>query len=443
MQPDATPPDYDIIIAGAGPAGASLALALAPLPLRVALVEPRDLDQPAPPGERSFALSHASRRILEGIGIWPQLDAQRIGRIRRVHVSQGGRPGRVRLDAHELGLAALGYTVPEPLLAEALRQHLLADSRLQLHAPARLHAVHPVAVHPGSAAIGAELADGTVLRGRLLVAADGAASPTRDALGISATQRDLGGMALCASVRTSAPHEGQAYERFLESGPIALLPRAEPHWRNLIWVMPPGQAAAMRRVQPETFLKVLGQRFGSRAGRFVETSRPQAFALTETQAAQIVAPRAVLIANAAHALHPIGAQGLNLGLRDVAALGELLATAARRADQSAKAGHSGAWGNAGDPGDPALLARYARQRADDWQRARQFTRIAPHMFESADPERVALRSLALAGLDLLAPLRRGFTRLAMGLGGGLGGGPGGSLAGGSQSPGRLERGLPL
>ena len=428
MQPDETlhdrtAPDHDIIIAGAGPAGASLALALAPLPLRVALVEARPLDQPVPPGERSFALSHASRRILEGIGVWPQLDAQRIGRIRRVHVSQGARPGRVRLDAHELGLAALGYAVPEPLLAEALRQRLLADPGLQLHAPARLRAVHP-----GAAAIGAELADGTVLRARLLVAADGAASPTREALGISATQRDLGGMALCASVRTSIPHDGLAYERFLDSGPIALLPRAEAYWRNLIWVMPPGQAAAMRRVQPQTFLKVLGQRFGSRAGRFVETSRPQAFALTETQAAQVVAPRAVLIANAAHALHPIGAQGLNLGLRDVAALGELLAAAARQGGPPGSAGHAGSFG---DPGDPALLARYARQRAGDWQRARQFTRIAPHLFESADPERVALRSLALAGLDLLAPLRRGFTRLAMGLGGG------------SHTPGRLERGLLL
>ena len=169
MQPDATPPDYDIIITGAGPAGASLALALAPLPLRVALVEARNLDQSVPPGERSFALSHASRRILDGIGIWPQLDAQRIGRIRRVHVSQGGRPGRVRLDAHELGLAALGYTVPEPLLAEALRQTLLANDRLHLHAPARLRAVRP-----GETAIGAELEDGAVLRGRLLVAADGA-----------------------------------------------------------------------------------------------------------------------------------------------------------------------------------------------------------------------------------------------------------------------------
>ena len=389
---------YDVVIAGAGLVGASLALALSGLGLRIGVLEIRPpAPEARPPGHdaRAIALSAGSRIILEALGVWEAI-APRAAAILRIHVSDRGRFGFAHLDHRREGLRALGHVVPARVLGDALLQAVAGAGDIELLAPARLEGVAEagsglrlrIADHPRMER----------LETRLLVGADGTDSTVRRRLGIAVRARDYGQFAVIATVQPAYDHGGVAYERFTETGPLALLPLADGRCA-LVWTHA-AEAAQTRLGQADAaFLEDLQQTFGWRLGRFRAVGARRAYPLRRVEAVVPVRPRAALIGNAAHTLHPVAGQGFNLGLRDVAALAEEIARAHRAG---------------GDPGGPAVTEGYARWRTGDQRRVLAFTELLLRTFASPVPPVRAARDAGMLGLDLCPPARHLFTRLTTG-----------------------------
>jgi 2-octaprenyl-6-methoxyphenol hydroxylase len=409
------PADYDVVIVGGGMVGASLALALIHTPLRILVIEafaPESGDQPSF-DERTTALGNGSRQVFEALGVWERL-APAAAPIRRIHVSDAGHFGFARLDAGEFGQAAMGYVVPNRVIGRELWGALRRAARIDVRMPARVTRVAPAA---DVAAV--EFTDdrgAQCVTARLVVAADGAQSLVRAAAGIEATRDDYGQTAIIAGLRTDRADDGTAYERFTSAGPMALLPLKLPlagHWRALVWAAQPDDAAALLALDEAAFRARWQAAFGWRAGRALQLGHRVAYPLALVRAGAGIAPRAVLLGNASQSLHPVAGQGFNLGLRDAAALAELLAEVARAR---------------GDAGAPALLERYATARAADREGVVRFTDGLVRGFSDARAGRATLRNLGLLAFDLLPPAKRALSRVSFGFGG--------------ASP-RLTRGLPL
>ncbi len=372
----------DVAIVGGGLVGASVALGLAGSRLRVALIEPVPLDARPPQwDERCIAINHASVRVLQGLGVWPQLVPQ-AAPILSTHVSERGRFGVARFSAAESGLDALGYNLSVRQLGEVLWQRA-AQAPVQVVAPMRL-----TGARPGDDHVGLTLADGRRMTARLLVAADGAQSPVRGWMGVGAQTHDYRQSAIVTAVRCSRPHRGCAYERVTPEGPIALLPTPwaqEDRLCSLIWTTPSPLVADRMQTDDARFLSQAQEVFGGRLGRFEQLGRRQAHPLQRVVGSSLTAARTVFVGNAAQALHPVAAQGFNLGLRDAATLTELLATA-------------------DDPGDAALLRAYGQRREADRRRMAGFTDGVVRLFSNRVPGLSGLRHLGLLALDLVPGL---------------------------------------
>lgn len=395
--------DYDILIVGGGLAGATLACALSASPYRIALIEARAAGDRHPPGydDRSLALAFGSWRILEGLGLW-QTIAPAATPIKSIHVSERGRFGATRLHHREEGVAALGYVVPSRDLGQVIYARLSVQANIDIVAPARVRdfIVDGTSVDvraDGDAAKGE--APVRTLRGRLLIAADGASSNIRRQLGIAASTADYGQTAIVANVTPSGDHRFAAYERFTDAGPLALLPMTEGRCA-LVWTHAATDTAAIMRLSEAQFLEKLQRCFGYRLGRFMKVGARQAYPLTINVARELVAPRAVLIGNAAHALHPVAGQGFNLALRDVAELADLLC---------AHAPH--------DPGEQLLLGRYAARRKADLRYVARFTDTLARAFVNPFAPIAWARGAARLALDTVPPLRHALARRAMGVSG--------------------------
>jgi 2-octaprenyl-6-methoxyphenol hydroxylase len=419
------PAAFDIAIVGGGLAGASLAVALKDLPLSIALVEAFAPDSSAQPSfdERTTALGNASRRIFEALGVWPALAAE-AAPITTIHVSDAGRFGFARLEAASLGQQALGYVVPNRVLGRELWRALGDAPRVTAFMPARLTGIEQA---DGHIDLALEHEGGTRrLRARLVVAADGAHSLVRKAAGLTAQVDDYEQVAVVSALRTDQVNDGTAYERFTPAGPMALLPiihggasaaggNASPQrragaWRTLVWAAKPHDADRLLALAPEQFMAEWQQAFGYRAGRAVQLGTRGRYPLALTRSRGTVAPRIVLLGNAAQSLHPVAGQGFNLALRDVAVLAELLA-------QDAGA----------DPGAPERLAAYAEEREQDRGGVIGFTDTLVRAFSSNRPLLAAARDAGLLLFDLLPPAKRALARVSLGFG--------------NRSP-RLARGLP-
>ena len=376
---------FDVVVVGGGLVGASVALGLADTALSVALVEP------APPrpaqaswDERCIAVNHVSYRILHSLGVWPEL-ARSAAPIQSTHISEQGRFGVARFSAQEAGLDALGYNVPIRRIGEALWQRVIARGHTTTIAPATVTAIAQREEH-----IELTLDNGRVLRARLVVAADGMNSPLRGWLGIDAERRDYAQSAIVTAVRSTRAHRGCAYERFTVDGPIALLPKpweADENCCSLIWTTPVEQVERRMDWSDAEFIEQAQAAFGERLGRFSALGRRQAHPLSRVLSERLSAPRVVFVGNAAQSLHPVAAQGFNLGLRDAATLTELLAA------------------DAGDPGAAELLNRYAALRSADRTRVADFTDGLVRLFSNRVPGLRALRHLGLLALDLAPPVR--------------------------------------
>ncbi len=387
--------DCDVLIAGAGPAGAALACALAPLPLQVWLVDAAPPPTPEQPDRRALALGLGSQRILAGLGVWSALAAQ-AAPIARLQVTEKGWPGVTRMAATELSVPALGWVVGDLALQRALLARV-ADGAVQRRAAA------VTALAQGDSVLGVTLsgADGdTLVSTRLLVAADGSDSTVCRLAGLRRQARESSDSVLLAQLSTDWPHAGTAHERFTGSGPMALLPGAGPGDYTLVWTLPHDRADDLAALPAQHLLPVAQEAFGWRAGKFLGLANPRSVRLRESWLARAIGERVLAIGSAANTLHPIAAQGFNLGLRDVATVAGLLAETAGT-----------------DPGSTSLLAAYQHSRQADWRQLRQVTSWLPRLFENPAPPLAAARGLGLAAFDLIAPLKRRLARRAMGLGG--------------------------
>lgn len=385
--------ELDVLIVGGGLVGCSLAAALDGSGLRVGLVEAASPAVAAPPSfdERNLALARATLQALSALDVWPRL-GEPAEAIRSVHVSSRGDFGSLCLEAGDHGLDAFGAVLPARVLGAAL-QARVADVEDLLHlAPARLvgFAADDDGVEARIEAAGHE----RVLHARLLVGADGTGSSVRALAGIGAIEHDYRQTLFVSNLVAERAHEGRAWERFTESGPVALLPL--PGGRlGSVWTVPVDQADAIAALPDSAYLEALQARIGWRLGRLRRVGKRYPYRIVRVLAERVYGTRTVLVGNAAQTLHPVAAQGFNLGLRDAATLAETL-----------RAGS--------DPGDAALLADYAARRRADREATLGFSHGLIGLFgEQAAPLR-ALRSLGFAALNLLPPLRERLAMAAMG-----------------------------
>jgi 2-octaprenyl-6-methoxyphenol hydroxylase len=395
--------EVDVAIAGGGLVGASLALALAQLSLRVALIEASrfgDSDQPSF-DDRTTALSNGSRRIFEGLGVWPLVERDATP-IHRIHVSDQGRFGFARLDAQEQGVAALGHVIVNRALGAALWARLEQEA-IDVIAPARVlgmslsHHRQRIECEDGGAAP-------RVLEAKLAVAADGARSTLRAAAGVDASTWDYGQVALVTNVFAQRYHNHVAYERFTPAGPIALLPMSEGRL-GLIWTLAPERAQELASLADAAFLARLQSEFGFRLGRFTRVGVRHLYPLALTRAAEHVAPRLAIVGNAAQSLHPIAGQGFNLGLRDAASLAEVLADGLARS------------GPGFDPGDGLWLEHYREWREDDRRNIVRFTDGLVRLFTQPFGPAKALRDAGMLAFDLMPAAKGALSRLSLGAAG--------------------------
>lgn len=404
--------DYDIVIAGGGMVGTCLALALAPLGLRVAMVEAVARSAVAQPSfdDRSTALSRSSQRMFTAMGLWEEIAAAATP-IRKIHVSDKGRFGFSHIDAEEQGVEALGYVVINRVLGSVIQEALEKCHDVKVICPARIVAAKSSATDIRVSVAGDDNA--TELTAKLLVASDGARSAVREMLGIGVQHKSYGQHAIIGNLLTERPHENRAFERFTEAGPVAMLPIADER-SAFVWILDSEQAGRELAKDDAAFTAALQDAFGLRLGEFSRVGKRAAYPLTLSRANSLVGGRAVVVGNAAHGLHPVAAQGFNLGLRDVAALTDCIFDA--RSDPVF------------DPGATILLERYADWRRADQTKLVRFTDGIVRLFGQSAPPLRALRNVGMLGFDLVPGVRRQFARHTMGLAGRL--------------P-RLSRGLPL
>ncbi len=350
--------------------------------------------------ERSIALSYGSQRIFSAMGLWPAL-ADSCAPIRRIQISDRGHFGAARLDAAEEGVAALGYVAPARVIGQALAARLASFANIELLCPAQ---VDTVRLDADAAEVSIQVGDvSRVLRSRLIVAADGAHSLVREQLGIETAHWQYDQTAVIANITPERPHADTAYERFTDTGPLALLPLTDDRCA-LVWTVRTAQVDALLQLDDAAFLAALQERFGQRLGRLLKVGTRQAYPLNLVRARESVRARLALIGNAAHSLHPVAGQGFNLGLRDVAALADVLVEALR---------------DGVDLGNLAVLQRYAAARRRDQRGVIAFTDGLARIFANPLAPVALARNLGLIAVDLLPPCKHFLSRRTMGLAGHL------------------------
>jgi len=401
---------YDIVIAGGGMIGTSLGLALAPLKLRIAVVEAVARAEKQQPSfdDRSTALSRSSQRMFEAMGLWQDI-ARSSTPIKSIHVSDRGRFGFSHIDAQEQGVEALGYVAINRTLGDVLHEALCGVHGVELVCPGKITTVD---LGPDTASVGVETVDGGSRRLScdLLVASDGANSSIRDMVGISASRVDYEQVAIVGNLATEKPPDNRAFERFTDTGPIAMLPVKDDR-TAFVWTTAPARAGVLMQKPDDEFTNQLQEAFGNRLGAFSRVGKRAVYPLALSKASRLFERRCVLIGNAAHGLHPVAAQGFNLGLRDVAALSDCIADA-----------------QVNDVGDAEILEKYAKWRHTDQRQLVRITDGIVRIFGSAKAPVRVLRNLGMLGFDLVPGVRSLFAKHMMGLTGRL--------------P-RLSRGLPL
>ena len=393
----AMPHDFDIIIVGGGAVGAAFACALKDSKLKIAVIEavsPK-ADIQTSYDDRGLSISLSSKNILDNLGLWQNISPYS-NPIKHIHVSDQHHFGFVRMDAESMAVPALGHIVLARELGKVLIQTIEAADNISFLCPASVTAVE-ISVLSASVTVNIDGVD-KVISSKLLVAADGAESRTRDMLGVEASVEDYQQAAIISNVMPERPHKDTAYERFTETGPLALLPHSQQRC-VLVFTVAANETEKYLQMDEQSFLDALLERFGRRLGKFSKLGQRKSYPLKMLQAEDQVKHRAVILGNAAHAVHPNGAQGFNLGLRDAVSLAEVLIEA--QEDNQ-------------DVGELSLLESYLESRAEDQQRVLNFTDRLAKNFYNKQPLKIITRNLAMLATDLCPPLKHRFTQSAMG-----------------------------
>ena len=387
---------HDLIVVGAGVVGAAAALRLAREGLRVALVEAHE---PASwradlPDLKVYAFAPDAQALLESLGVWSSVATARAQPYRRMRVWDAAGGEELRFDADDLGRANLGHIVEHQLLVDRLWSALKREPGIERFCPER---VASLAQDEQGVELG--LQGGATLRARNLLGADGAASKVRELAGMSVREHDYGQQGLVAYVQTQLGHEDTAWQRFLPSGPLAFLPCADGRC-SIVWTLPESEAQRLLAVDEPTFCRELTRAFDARLGEVQAVSERKAFPLRRRLAEPMLMGRIALIGDAAHVVHPLAGQGVNLGLRDVAALGTVLADA-RAAGRSFDS--------------PERWQRWARERSSENAVAARSFEAINSVFSNDSPLPTLLRGPLLGLAGKLQPLNRFLWRRAAGL----------------------------
>jgi 2-octaprenyl-6-methoxyphenol hydroxylase len=371
--------------------------------MRVALIEARDPKLSRQPDfdARTVALSFSSKQIFDALGVWSHIAALGTAAITEIHVSDRGHPGMAHLHAADQNVEALGYVAESRVLGEALAVRMAECKDIATWWPAKLSGLQ---LDEDAARLQLEYeGEQREMSASLVVAADGTDSFVRRELGVRTWAWDYRQDAIICNVAMDRPHGGHAFERFTAGGPMALLPLPPlPDADNacgVVWTCARSKGDGIMAMSDDDFIAELRDRFGDRAGQFLRVGQRQRYPLRFVQTREHVRSRLAFIGNAAHTLHPVAGQGFNLGLRDVAALAQVI--------QEARDAGS-------DPGRLDVLRNYARWRRRDHLQTAMFTDSLVRVFSSDFLPIVMARNLGLFAMELLPPLKQGLTRHAMG-----------------------------
>ena len=396
----------DLIIVGAGMVGSALALALEHSGLEILVVDGGPLSVRPFAAEGAFeprvsALSAASQRILERLGVWDGIAARRVSPYRDMRVWDGSGTGSVHFSAASVHAEVLGHIVENRVVQDALLDRL-HDSQIGLLGSARLEQLR----RSGDGWL-LTLADGRELRAPLLVAADGANSAVRRLAGCATREWDYLHHAIVTSVRCERPHQATAWQRFTDDGPLAFLPLArqgDEHWCSIVWSTVPAEAERLMALDDEAFRHELGKAFEWRLGQVTAVDPRLCIPLRQRHAKRYVESGLALIGDAAHSIHPLAGQGVNLGFLDAAVLAEVLLHALERGEL---------------PGDVRVLSRYERRRMPHNLAMMAAMEGFERLFQ-ADPLPIRLlRNSGLNWVDELPDAKALFVRRALGLAGDL------------------------
>lgn len=397
--------DTDIVVAGGGLNGPALALALANSGFRVTVVDARPARTRAEAGfdGRAYALAIASVRLLTAIGVWPKVadQAQPILQIKASdgRAGEGAAPFFLHFDAAEIEEGPMGHMLEDRHLYAAFLQAMEATPGITLLSG---ETVRTQEVDPSGVTV--TLASGKTLSAGLLVGCDGRGSGTAARAGIRRVGWGYGQTALVTAIRHERDHQGIAQQFFMPSGPLAILPLKGGRHSSIVWSETDDTAAALQSLPDAEYLEALRPRFGDFLGQIELAGDRFTYPLSLSLAERFIAPRVALVGDAAHGVHPIAGQGLNLGLRDVAALAEVLILARRRGE---------------DPGSPAALEEYQRWRRFDATALALGMDTVNRVFSSDNPILRLGRDLGMGVVNAVPSLRRGFMRQAAGLTGEL------------------------
>ena len=417
--------DFDLVIVGGGMVGLSLAVALGRYregqqdeqKLKIAVIEAVASNAKHQPSfdARTVALAYGTKRIFQMMGIWEAIEEQGVTPIKKINVSDRGHLGSIQLDSKHENVPALGYVTETRNLGLVLRQAVEQIDNVTLFCPAQLVKLN---VDSDRARLTVKFYNEEInISSRLVIAADGGNSQVRTQTGIKTFKVDYEQYAIIANVEMAQSHNNIAYERFTSSGPMALLPARnvdnEENLFALVWTVKTQDRDKVLELSDDEFLRQLQQRFASRIKGFVKVGQRHVYPLSWMQSREHYRPRLAIIGNAAHTMHPVAGQGFNLGLRDVAAIAEVVVDAI---------------GQGEDIGSVQVLRRYAKWRQRDQMQTALSTDSIVRIFSNSFPPLTLVRNIGLTLLDMTPGLKHKLARHAMGFAGKL--------------P-RLARGLPL
>jgi 2-octaprenyl-6-methoxyphenol hydroxylase len=390
----------DAVISGGGPVGLMLALGLAQQSFHVVLAElfVPSADAPNSFDGRVLALSHGSMLVLKKLNIWNDL-VEHVTEIHHVHVSQKGYLGLTKLHAEEVDVPALGYSIQSSDLGKVLWQHVRQNQQIELLCPARL-----VTFEEQESVIQAEITVDSESAGipgksyqveaKIIVGADGTDSQVRKILGLPIEEKSYQAFGVIAQIETEMHPQGWSFERFTEKGPVALLPM-KGHFHKAVMVCPEDEIESVKALNDAEYIALFASKMGERLGQFKQVSPRVIYPLKETYVPQMSKGRALLMGNASHTQHPVAAQGLNLGIRDIEVFLEMTSLT-------------------DDIGEPEFLANYAEVRKPDHEKVMGMTDSLIQIFQHHSPVVGHLRGIGLMAMQAMPTLKRRFSRFAMG-----------------------------
>jgi len=389
--------DYDLIIAGAGMVGATLANALSGQGLTIALIEsgqpPADQWPEGSVDLRVSAITEASQHIFEHIGVWSKLQSLGVSPYQSMYVWDAGGPGKIQFDCSDIGAAQLGYIIENRNIQSALLTGLSTADDVDIH-----YLTHITGIQTDTDQITVHLNDDRRLSARLLVGADGANSSVRQMAGIDTSGWGYQQQAVVTVVETERPHQMTAWQRFLPNGPLAFLPLADGR-SSIVWSTSPEQARELLHCSDDEFCTRLGTAFDNKLGRVKQCLQRLSFPLRRRHADHYIHQRIALIGDAAHTIHPLAGQGVNLGLLDAAALAEVIRDCQARAI---------------DFGRQRSLRRYERWRRGDNLATMTAMDGFKYLFSNDSRPLGWLRGGGLGLTDRFAALKNILTGQAMG-----------------------------